>query len=81
MFEDQRADDLFSTRGLLARLRERGIAATDIASALRTADHHALAEAFASFGADLGVFLEPFVSNFRAEAVLVTGGVLSPFQH
>jgi glucokinase len=75
LFENQRADDVFSTRGLLARLREHGIDATDIASALQNADTHALSETFASFGADLGTFLKPFVSDFRAQAVLITGGI------
>jgi len=73
----QRADDVFSTRGLLAYLRKHGIAATDVASAVRATDKNsqALAEAFSSFGADLGEFLQPFVSDFQADAVLVTGGI------
>jgi glucokinase len=75
MFENQRADDVFSTRGLLTRLRHRGIQESDILSAISRADHNALANVFASFGADLGAFLDPFVSSFRAEAVLVTGGI------
>jgi glucokinase len=75
MFENQRADDVFSTRGLLARLRERNICPTDIASAMQSTDNKALTEAFSSFGTDLGTFLKPFVSNFRADAVLITGGI------
>ena len=76
-FGNQRADDVFSTRGLLARLRERGIHAVDIASALQKGDKdiNALEASFASFGADLGMFLNPFVSHFRADGVLVTGGI------
>ena len=76
-FGNQRADDVFSTRGLLARLREGGIHATDIASALQKGDKDikALEASFASFGADLGRFLEPFISDFRADGVLVTGGI------
>jgi glucokinase len=82
-FEKQRADDVFSTRGLLARLRERGIDAVDVVSALQVAgkDSAALAEGFASFGLDLGKFLEPFASKFRAEAVLVTGGIANAWEH
>ena len=77
MFKNQRADDLFSTRGLLARLHKRGIDAIDIVSVFEVADEDraVLAEAFASFGADLGSFLKPFVSTFQADAVLVTGGI------
>jgi glucokinase len=77
MFENQRTDDLFSTRGLLTRLCKHGIDAVDIASALQVEDEDsaALAEAFASFGSDLGSFLKPFISNFQADAILVTGGI------
>jgi predicted NBD/HSP70 family sugar kinase len=73
----QRADDVFSTRGLLARLQERGIRATDIASAIQIAAENnvSLEEIFASFGTDLGEFLQPFVSAFRADALLITGGI------
>ena len=76
-FDNQRADDVFSTRGLLARLRKRGIHATDIASALQKGDKDskALEASFASFGSDLGMFLNPFVADFCADGVLVTGGI------
>jgi glucokinase len=73
----QRADDVFSTRGLLARLGEHGIQAADVASVIGGANEHddVLTEVFASFGTDLGKFLKPFVSNFGADGVLVTGGI------
>ena len=74
-YRTQRADDVFSTRGLLARLQERGIHAVDIVSAIHDADQRVLSEVLSSFGADLGTFLQPFVSSFRAEGVLVTGGI------
>lgn len=76
-YGNQRADDVFSTRGLLRRLRERGVYATDIAFAIQLAeeDSAALSESFASFGADLGEFLEPFISDFRADVLLITGGI------
>ena len=81
-FENQRADDVFSTRGLLARLHERGINAVDVVSALQVTgqDNASLAESFASFGLDLGRFLQPFASTFRAEAVLVTGGIAEAWE-
>ncbi|HJR79055.1 MAG TPA: ROK family protein [Anaerolineales bacterium] len=81
-FGAHRADDVFSTRGLLARLRECGIHATDIASALRSPekDTRALAQAFAAFGSDLGMFLKPFVSAFDAETVLITGGIAETWE-
>ena len=56
-FENQRADDVFSTRGLLARMCERGIDVTEIASSMQNTDAQELSETFASFGADLGNFL------------------------
>ncbi|HSL42406.1 MAG TPA: ROK family protein [Anaerolineales bacterium] len=80
MFESQCADDVFSTRGLLTRLRQRGIQTVDISSAMHTTDHNALKDVFTSFGADLGVFLEPFVSAFHADAVLVTGGIAETWE-
>jgi glucokinase len=75
IYENQRVDDVFSTRGLLARLQEHGIDAADIPSAMQKQENRSLAQAFASFGTDLGSFLKPFVSNFQADAVLVTGGI------
>ena len=75
----QRADDIFSSRGLLHRLREYGIVAATIPSAIRGADKGK--DAFASFGADLGRFLTPFVSDFNAEAVLVTGGIAEAWSY
>ncbi|MDQ2692963.1 MAG: ROK family protein [Chloroflexota bacterium] len=76
-FGSQRADDVFSTRGLLARLKEHGIQADELPSAIAVANKHdhTLKETFVSFGMDLGLFLKPFVSAFRADGVLVTGGL------
>jgi glucokinase len=82
-YAGQRADDVFSTRGLLARLRAHEIRAADVASAIEAADEGdpGLAECFTYFGEDLGRFLEPFVSNFRAEAVLTLGGIAGAWDH
>ena len=80
-FRNQLADDVFSTRGLLARLRQRGIVAEDVASAIQVAGSNeaAIIESFASFGADLGEFLQPFAASFRADAVLILGGIANTF--
>lgn len=82
-FGAHRADDVFSTRGLLARLRGHGIHATDVASALRSSekDTRTLAQAFTAFGADLSIFLKPFVSDFGAEAVLISGGITEAWDY
>ncbi|HJQ13254.1 MAG TPA: hypothetical protein VJ830_00795, partial [Anaerolineales bacterium] len=42
---------------------------------------HALAQAFAAFGSDLGIFLQPFVSGFGAQTVLITGGIAETWEH
>jgi glucokinase len=73
MFENQRADDVFSIRGLLARMRERGIDVDNLASAMQHKDNNNLTQVFALFGSDLGTFLTRFVLDFRAAAVLVLG--------
>lgn len=81
LFQGRPADDVFSSRGLEARLRGTGVMAPDIAAAATTArsGDGLSARLFAAFGADLGLFLQPFVSNFGAEAVLVLGGIGGAF--
>jgi glucokinase len=76
-FRGQPADDCFSRRGLLARLRAAGAPWADVklaAEAARSGDR-AARQIFAAFGADLGSFLDPFAVAFGAEAVLVAGGL------
>ena len=80
MVGNQRADDVFSTRGLLARLRTRGIQVADLADLVHVSKEQAVEDALHSFGTDLGMFLKPFVSNFRAESVLVTGGIAESWE-
>jgi glucokinase len=77
LFRGLRADDLFSQRGLEARLRaasvtERNI--KDAAEAARAGDVGAR-QVFGTFGADLGTFLNSFAVTFAAEAVLVLGRI------
>ncbi|MBN2470243.1 MAG: ROK family protein, partial [Anaerolineae bacterium] len=74
---DQRADDVFSIRGLEGYLQRAGAQADSIREAAvfaRQGDAPARA-AFEQFGADLGAFLRPFVEAFQAEAVLSMGGI------
>jgi glucokinase len=74
------ADDVFSTRGLQARLTAAGLAA-DLPMAARAArggDRHYQA-VFAAFGADLGQFLQPFAAAFQADSVLILGGIANAF--
>jgi glucokinase len=77
LFHGLRADDLFSRRGLEARLRAAGGAqrsVKDAAAAARAGDAGAR-QVFEEFGADLGIFLNSFVVTFAAEAVLVLGRI------
>lgn len=80
-FQGRPADEVFSTRGLLARLRAAGVDVPDIPAAAqqaRAGDPSARA-VFQTFGADLATFLAPFVAAFRAQAVLVLGGIARSF--
>lgn len=76
-FQGRQADDIFSIRGLLARLQMAGITAANIkqvAEFARLGDTTAR-QVFVNFGRDLGRFLLPFVQDFEADAVLVLGGI------
>lgn len=76
-----RADDVFSSRGLQARLSESGGWADSIeASANRArAGDQSANEAFTAFGEELAEFLAPFVGRFDAERVLILGGLSAVF--
>jgi glucokinase len=77
LFRGLRADDVFSSRGLEARLRSIGAAernAKDAAAGARAGDAGAR-QVFEAFGADLGSFLNSHAVAFAAEAVLVLGQI------
>ena len=79
LFRGIRADDVFSRRGLAARLRAASITELKIMEAMgaaRAGDVTAR-QVFEAFGADLGMFLNSFVVAFAAEAVLVLGRIAS----
>lgn len=77
MYKGERADDLFSTRGLLARFSASGLPFYSVTDAKAAADagNGSVMEIFAAFGQDMGDFLRPYVIEFEAEAVLVLGGI------
>lgn len=77
-FRGRLADDWFSIRGLQGRL---GIDDIRAAAGLAAAGDEARRAGFASFGADLGEFLAPYVAQFRAEALLVLGGLANAGAH
>lgn len=77
LFRGLRADDLFSRRGLEARLQVAGVTERNVkaaATAARAGDVGAR-QVFEAFGADLGTFLNLFAVAFAAEAVLVLGRI------
>ena len=77
LFRGLRADDVFSRRGLEARLRAAGVTehnVKDAAAAARAGDISAR-QVFEAFGADLGSFLNSPAVAFDAEAVLVLGQI------
>jgi glucokinase len=77
LFRGVRADDVFSQRGLVARLRAAGvpeIGVKNAAAAARAGDAAAL-QVFERFGSDLGSFLDSHAVAFAAEAVLVLGQI------
>ena len=79
LFRGIRADDVFSRRGLEARLRAAGITERNVnvkaaATAARVGDVDTR-QVFEAFGADLGTFLNSFALAFAAEAVLVLGRI------
>jgi glucokinase len=77
LFRGLRADDIFSRRGLEARLRSARVAAVDVtkAAAAARAGDPAARQVFEAFGADLGTFLNSFAVAFAAEVVLVLGRI------
>jgi len=80
LYNGERADDLFSTRGLKSRLEAAGLAWQDVKTAAEAAHTHGgTREVFAQFGTDLGAFLTPHVQAFGAELVLVLGGISQAF--
>ena len=77
LFRGLRADDVFSRRGLEARLLSAGVTEHDLkdaAAAARAGDVRAR-QVFEAFGADLGSFLNSHAVTFGAEAVLVLGRI------
>jgi glucokinase len=77
LFRGLRADDVFSRRGLEARLRAESVAernVKDAAEAARAGDAGAR-QVFETFGADLGTFLNSFAVAFAADVVLVLGRI------
>ena len=75
-----RADDVFSRRGLEQLLRKAGFPSEIPEAAMMAREGDAAARAiFESFGRDMGTFLVRYSKPFRAEAILVLGGITGAF--
>lgn len=83
IFNGKRADDLFSTRGLIERFKKRGFYYSNVAEATKDIKHGNtfLVQVFREFGKDLGQFLRPFVNDFAADILIVLGGIASAIEH
>lgn len=79
LFAGQAADEVFSTRGLLARFAANGIPLAQLVAV--DPDDPATQVILSAFGRDLGQFLAPFADAFQADAVLVSGGIAHLFDH
>ena len=80
-FNAVQADEVFSTRGIMRRLRAAGVVVGDVkmaSEAARAGNQHACT-AFTDFGRDLGEFLGPYADAFHAQAILVMGGIANAF--
>jgi glucokinase len=76
LWRGQRADDVFSIRGLQARLGSDDLKqAADMA---RNGDE-TIRRVFQQFGSYLGDFLLPYAQSFQADIVLALGGIAGAF--
>ena len=77
LFRGTKADDVFSRRGLAARLQAAGLTELRVKEAMEAAraGNVTARQVFEAFGADLGTFLNSFAVAFAADAVLVLGRI------
>jgi glucokinase len=73
-----RADDVFSTRGLLERFAEANVPVMSVEHA--DPDDVRVQQVYYEFGHQMGEFLQPFVSLFEADCLLVLGGISNAFE-
>lgn len=82
-FQDRIADDRFSRRGILKTAANLGIDAEgvdvkELASMTRCSDYTALT-VFQQFGTDLGSFLLPYCTAFRADRIIIGGQIAKSY--
>jgi len=86
LYNEQQADAVFSTRGLLKRFAKDGIPANSVVEVDLNTDK--VKKALEHFGEDLGQFMSRYTKPFEADSVIVLGGIAhlftyfaKPFQH
>lgn len=81
-FEGKRADDVFSTRGIIQRYLDRTGNVCDSVQqiAIQAESNLDARETFSAFGTQLGFFLRPYLQTFDAN-VLVLGGNICRAYH
>lgn len=77
-FQGEQADEWFSTRGLLRRFQAVDEPFSSVSEAAQS-ESPAIKQAFAEFGEDMAAFLSPFLSEFEADALLVSGGIAAAY--
>lgn len=80
-FNGQLADDVFSTRGIIAHYqRLTGRTVSNVRELCERADIDRQAtETLHDFGRNLGLFLKPYLTSFEAEALVVGGNIARAF--
>ncbi len=80
-FENGSADDYFSTRGLLNRYYEKtGIQLNGVKELAQQAAGNEVAQSlFDDFGLKLGQFLQPWITKFGVEVLVIGGNISNAF--
>ena len=76
-YRDGKADDYFSTRGLLGRYKKatgKNLSGVKELAQLVASDEY-VQELFRDFGVNLGLFLSPWLKGFDAEILIIGGNI------
>ena len=79
LWENERADEVFSIRGLTSRLYKIGFIGEPKKAFELARSNQEIKTVFENWGNDLGQFLNAYATSFQAEAVLVQGGLSGAF--
>ncbi|MEO1290036.1 MAG: ROK family protein [Chloroflexota bacterium] len=75
-FRGEQADEWFSTRGVLRRFARANLPYERVADAAKASETSVATQAvWGNFGRDLAIFIQPFLTTFEADALLVAGGI------